>query len=294
MFGIFGKQHRERPVPTGAKAKEYGIGVALGGGGAKGAAHCGALQAMHEYGIDPDIVAGTSAGSIVGALHAAGVKPAEMCGLFMHMDFKDLLSLRMPKTGFFDQTPLLNLLHRIIPAQTFADLSKPLLVAACNLDEGRTEIFDHGELAPRVMASCSIPVLFQPTVIDGMNYVDGGVFMNLPVSPLKEKCEKVIGISVHASIAREYKKNLLGVAMRSFYLMFVSNTLDEAKKCDIYIDINTMDYSPYDLSNIERLFFTGYLTTVKALEENGYTRQRPREEITFPHKTAPKPHTEER
>lgn len=284
-FNLFKKKKAAEPVIE--PQKKYRLGLALGGGGVKGAAHCGVLQALHEFGIEPDIVSGTSAGSIVGALYTAGLTPVEICNLFILKEAKELIDIQLPTRGLFDHKPLLEYLKEILPVTRFEELKKPLRIVSCDLDAGKTVIFESGELAPRIMASCCIPVIFPPINIEGTNYVDGGVFMNLPALPLREECETLIGISVHASVAAEYKNNLAGVAMRSFYLMFISNTLDDARMCDIHIDVNTEEFSSYDLSNIELLFERGYQTAVTALESRGYVRQLPVEEILFTSHTKP-------
>ncbi len=267
-------------------AKKYGLGLALSGGGAKGAAHCGALQAFDEFGIVPDIVAGTSAGSIVASLYASGIRPVEMCNFFITKDFKDLLKVGRINMGLFDSAPLVKMLGEIIPYKHIEDMPIPLKVVACDLDNGCVKVFDRGETAPRVMASCSIPVFFYPMVIDGVRYLDGGVFQNLPASTLRPDCEKLIGVTVHSSVDKRYDKTLAGVAIRSFSMMFVSNSLEDAKMCDQWINIYTCGYSQFDLSNVKKLFEAGYNSTVAALEAYGYERRKPQEKLIFKNKTA--------
>ena len=120
-------------------------------------------------------------------------------------------------------------------------------------------------------------------IINGVHYIDGGVFQNLPVSTIREKCEKVIAISVHHAREEKFDNNMISFAMRSFYLMFISNTLEDAAMSDLFIELNTTGYSSFDLSNIEELFNIGYNTTVKKLEEDGYERIKPQEQLEFYH-----------
>lgn len=261
------------------KDKKYKTGFAFSGGGAKGAAHCGALQALYEFGVKADIVAGTSAGSIAATLYASGMSPVEITDNFSSLDFRDLLGTQLPKGGMFDTKPLVRHLKKIIPYERLEDLPVRTMVVATSLERGAVRFFEDGEIAPRVAASCSIPLIYQPVKIDGEHYVDGGVLMNLPVSALRDKCEKVIALNLHQAGEIRYRDSLYSVAMRSFTLMFLSNIMEDAARADMVIDIDTSSYSAYDLSNIESLFYLGYNAAVKALEENGYKRVMPRQAL---------------
>lgn len=261
------------------KDKKYKTGFAFSGGGAKGAAHCGALQALNEFGVKADIVAGTSAGSIAATLYASGMSPVEITDNFSSLDFRDLLGTQLPKGGMFDTKPLVRHLKKIIPYERLEDLPVRTMVVATSLERGAVRFFEDGEIAPRVAASCSIPLIYQPVKIDGEHYVDGGVLMNLPVSALRDKCEKVIALNLHQAGEIRYRDSLYSVAMRSFTLMFLSNIMEDAARADMVIDIDTSSYSAYDLSNIESLFYLGYNAAVKALEENGYKRVMPRQAL---------------
>lgn len=267
--------------------EKYGLGIAFSGGGAKGAAHCGALQALDEFGIKADAVAGTSAGSIAATLYAAGIRPIDMANMFATMDFRDLLGTQKPKGGLFDSKPLVAHLAKIIPFKNLEDLPLPATVVATSIERGCAQFFTEGEIAPRVAASCSIPIIFEPLKIGSEHYVDGGALMNLPVSALRGSCRKVIALNLHHAETVPYKARLSAIAMRSFNLMFLSNAMSEAKRADLLINIDTSAFSAYDLSKVETLFHIGYDTTVATLEREGYTRLRPADKLEFAHK-APK------
>ena len=264
--------------------KQHKIGIAFSGGGAKGAAHCGALQALYEFGIQADAVAGTSAGSIAATLYAAGVEPIDMANMFATLDFRDLLNPQKPRGGLFGSGPLVKHLRSIIPFQNLEDLPIPTTVVATSIERGAVRFFTEGEIAPRVTASCSIPVIFQPVKLDGEHYVDGGVLLNLPVSALRDTCETVIAINLHHAETIPYRDRIASIAIRSSALMFLSNAMIEANQADIFINIDTSAYSAYDLSKVETLFHIGYDTTVTVLEENGYTRAMPAQALQFAHR----------
>ena len=264
-------------------AKKYDLGVAFSGGGAKAAAHCGALQAMKEYGVKPQIVSGTSAGSLVAAFYSAGYEPKEMIELFLGMSFfKDIVTPCKPRGGLFDTSPLLELIRTRLPFKNFEDLPIPVLAVAADMDHGRAKVFSRGELAPRLVASCSIPIVLKPMVISGVHYVDGGVFQNLPIPCIRKLCKKVIAFSVRSMEEEQYKDNLLFTATRAYNMMFMSKMIEDSKLADTLIELNTGNCSVYDVSRGPELFFSGYRETCAALEADGYERIMEPETIVFP------------
>ena len=266
-------------------AKKYKLGIAFSGGGARGAAHCGALQAFHEFGIKPDVVSGSSVGSLVATLYSAGFSPRQMIELFQGLNFfKDIVSPSVPKGGLFDSRPLVDMLRRILPYSRLEELPIPTYVVAADLEHAVPKVFTKGEIAPRVVASCSIPVIFHPMNINGIHYVDGGAFQNLPVSAIREKCKTVFALSLINLDEEKYKDNLISVASRSFQMMMVSNNTADKEQADLVVDLDTTGCTAYDISKIEDLFYRGYESTVKVLEDNGYKRVLPEEDIVFPKK----------
>ena len=262
--------------------KKYQLGVAFSGGGARGAAHCGALQAFHEYGIRPDVVSGTSVGALVATLYSSGFTPKQMIELFQGLNFfKDIVQPAVPKGGLFDSRPLVEIVRKNIPYTRLEDLPIPTYLVASDLEHGVPKVFSKGETAPRVVASCSIPVVFRPMAINGVHYVDGGAFRTLPVSAIRDKCEKVIALSLNHLEEEKYSDNLVSVAYRSFMMMMVSNTAPDSEQADLSIELDTCGVVAYDMSKIEELFFRGYDSAVKVLEENGYQRVLPKEDIVF-------------
>lgn len=247
--------------------KQYKLGLALSGGGAKGFAHCGALQALEEFGLKPDIIAGTSAGSVVGALYAAGNSPIDICLAFMGKEFSNFVKFLVPKAGFFDHSPFEAFLMQYLKAKRFDELQIPLYVVASDLDHGKSVVFKEGELGKCILASCCVPVIFNPVEIDGVHYVDGGIFRNFPVTPIRDICEEVIGINVSPLISADYKQNILSIAQRSYHFMFKSNMLEDKKLCDILVEVEeAQQYSTFDLENIHQIFKLGYEDTVHTLE----------------------------
>jgi len=263
--------------------KQYKLGIVFSGGGTKAAAHCGVLQAFKEYGIKPDIMAGTSAGSLVAAYYSAGFDPVEMIKLFSGMNFfRDIVAPAAPKGGFFNSRPLVKYIKEVMPYENVEDLPIPVKIVATDMDNGKSKVFTEGELAPRLVASCSIPVIFKPMLIDGIHYIDGGVLMNLPIPTIRQECEKIISIAVREVTPQAYKDNVMHVASRAYELMFMSNLRIDAHQADTHIEIDTANFSALDISNIEKLFHLGYTVACKQLDKDGYQRIMPPEEVTFP------------
>lgn len=238
---------------------QYRIGLALGGGGARGFAHLGVIQAMYEFGLKPDIISGTSVGSIVGAMIASGRMPEECLRFF---EDKKILNFAWPtvsKKGFMTMNRLEKELRKFIRAERFEELEIPLIVTASDITRAVPVHFEQGELIPRVIASCSIPIVFTPKEIDNIEYVDGGVFMNLPVRPIRKRCEKVVAVEINAIDTSEKIKNMLDMAVRTFHLGIARNTDIDRNKSDIYIaPQNLSKYSIFDLSNMRAIYNEGY------------------------------------
>ncbi|NDV46503.1 phospholipase [Paludibacter sp. 221] len=246
------------------------IGIALSGGGIKGLCHAGALKALEEYGIKPDIISGVSAGAIVGALYADGHSPDEIGDFFRNVTFRQMTKIEM-HGGFFKINEFENFLDERLRAKNFEDLQIELKIVATDLDKGKSVTFSQGTLLQKIIASCTVPVLFAPTAIDGINYVDGGVLKNFPVSTIREDCDVLIGINASPMVAAEYKLGIMSVAMRSYHFMMKANTLHDKEICDILIEPTDMgNYDTFDVGKGNEIFEVGYTSTKKIIEESNF------------------------
>lgn len=215
--------------------KDVSFGVALSGGGARGFAHVGALNALKELGIIPSVVAGVSAGSVIACMYAAGLSGDEMMKAFSDKKFGDLTELSVPKDGFFKMDKFRAFLRKNIPVRNLEDLPIPTYVCATDLDHGCYTVFEDGAIDEKVAASCSIPIVFRPVKINGTLYVDGGVLKNLPASIIKDKCDILIGVNVSPMDHEKLKPTILDIAHRSYKLMSKNNTIADMAMCDILI-----------------------------------------------------------
>lgn len=249
------------------KDYEYNIGIALSGGGAKGFAHLGILQALNDNGIYPEIISGTSAGAFAGVLYADGHKPKDIISFFKEKKFQEFAEFGIPQAGFFKSTRLRSFLKVHLKAKNFDDLEVALKVVATDIEDGVYKVFSQGDLVAAVVASCSVPIVFSPVEISGHYYVDGGLLKNFPVSPIRDKCRVVFGVNVSPIRKSGYKNSLKYVAERSFHYMSSSNTFQDRKLCDFLIESpNFSEYSMFDLEHVDQIYEAGYKLATEYLQ----------------------------
>lgn len=229
---------------------KYRLGLALSGGSVKGFAHIGVLKYMDEIGLKPDIIAGTSAGALVGALYADGYTPADMMNLMSNLTLRNMTSLRpIGMAEMLDTAPFQKFVDEHLAHHKLEDLPIPLRIVATDFDRGEQHVFTEGALPQIVLASCSIPVLFHPVEINGTTYVDGGLFRNFPASVIREECDVLIGMNLDPWESDDYKKSIISVAERSWFFMFRQNTLPDKDVCDVLLE--SMDVLGHGLFKTE-------------------------------------------
>ncbi|HPW78626.1 MAG: NTE family protein RssA [Bacteroidetes bacterium ADurb.Bin037] len=241
--------------------KKYNLGIAFGGGGARGYYHAGVLKRLLELGYKPDIVSGTSAGAIVAAMYAQGLTVDRMIEAFRHLLLKDFLRSRIRREYLVDSKPLRKILENAFKARTFEELDIPLKIVATCLETAKEVVFESGPLIDAVMASCSIPVIFPPVVIQGKHYVDGGVVRNVPVSVIREKCKKVMAVNLFPVPAKdmEYTGSMRYITERCVTLMFHASASYDTNLADLVIeDVEMAGFNVYDLKHREEMFRIGY------------------------------------
>ena len=244
------------------------VGISLSGGGTRGVVHIGALQALEENGIFPAIISGTSAGSIVGAMYAHGYSPAEILAIASERSLIWMFSLRLPNKGFVRHTFLRKMLNKYLPEKTFEELKKPLYIAIANLNSGKAEIKNAGPLHDVIIASSSIPVLYEPVKIEDQWYADGGLLMNLPVSPIRDQAHCIIGVNLipRKVLTSDEVNTISGVAARTFNLAAINTIEPELKFCDVIIEPEAIyQYSRFNFTKIRQMYEIGYTETQKMM-----------------------------
>jgi len=175
------------------------VGIALGGGFARGLAHIGILKVLEEENIPVDFIAGTSVGAVIGAVYASGISAKELEEVASLVRFKDFSRWTFSRFGLFSNDKMSVFLHKVLRCRTFEELRIPLAIAATDIITGQPEIFTKGELVDPVRASCAYPGMFQPVKIDGRLFVDGLLAHAVPAMPLRDMgAERVISVYLAA------------------------------------------------------------------------------------------------
>ncbi len=248
--------------------KKYKTGIVLSGGGARGYAHIGVLKALNENGIFPEIISAVSAGSIVGSLYADGYTPDEIFQLFGELDIYKLLRFYRPRFGMLKAEGLRKTLTKNLSVDNIEELKIPLIISATNFTKAETHYFKEGPIIDAVMASSAIPLLLKPYLINNQMFVDGGLMNNLPVEPIINNCEYIIGVNVNP--VREVKRipSFRNFADRVLHLAIRANVNNNIPKCDMYIEPpNLTEFNLLKVSSSKEIFETGYIHTLKLLEK---------------------------
>jgi NTE family protein len=250
--------------------REYPLGLVLSGGGVRGVAHVGVLRALMEHGIQPDCVAGVSAGAIVGALYAAGHSARDMLGFFQNVHPLNLTHFAFAKPGFMDTQKLVPLFAEYFPENSFAVLKKKLWVLATDMLNGRPVVFEEGELILPLLASASVPMVYSPTEINGRWYSDGGIADNFPVGLLRNRCERILG--VHISPLRTVEITELGTSLDVLErAMDVGMFLQSQAKfplCDLVIQPQGLDgFRMFETKRIRDIEEAGYAAAMTQMRE---------------------------
>ncbi|HCW06760.1 MAG TPA: patatin [Cytophagales bacterium] len=238
------------------------IGIALSGGGARGIAHIGILKALEEMGVKISVMSGTSAGSIVASLYAYGFTPDQIFELVTKLSLLKSVRPAWAWSGLLTMDGLKELILKNIPENDFSALKIPLTIAATEIRRGEVNYFSTGELASAVVASCSIPVVFNPVSFNGNLFVDGGLLDNLPARCIRHHCDFLIGSHCN-EITKEFDpKNIKNIIERSLLIAIYANTQQSKSLCDIAIAPPNMDrFTVFDIGRAKEIFEAAYQFT---------------------------------
>jgi NTE family protein len=246
------------------------IGLALSGGAARGIAHIGVLEALEIEDIPVSAIAGTSAGSVIGALYAAGLPIAEIKRIVLHTKWNDIFRLSLPKLGLIPSEGIYEFMERVLPVRKFSSLRIPFAAVATDLRTGEKVSITTGSIARAVQASCSLPVIFAPTVIGNRLLVDGGVVSQIPVRTAREVlgADKVIAVDVNykASLPQQLD-GMVKIAMHLAILTAWRNAREEEKLADVVIGVNAKGIGLQELRKGRELLRRGRAAAEEKLPE---------------------------
>jgi NTE family protein len=238
------------PVPA---AKPLKIALALGGGAARGFAHIGVIKVLEANGIYPEIVAGTSAGSLVGALYAAGNNGSALQKLAMEMDEAAISDWSVPffsnSSGVLKGEGLQQFVNRAVQQQPIEKLKLQFGAVATDLKSGQPILFRRGNTGAAVRASSAVPGVFHPVRINHVDYVDGGLVSPVPVSfARKMGADFVIAVNISAQPDAQPASSTFEILLQTFAIMGQSLNQYELKQADVVIrpELATMKGSDFN------------------------------------------------
>jgi NTE family protein len=246
------------------------IGLALSGGAVRGIAHIAVLEVLEEEGIPIHAIAGTSAGSIIGALYAAGMPLSEIKRILLTAKWKDLLKLTIPVKGLISSEGIYRFMDEILPVKKFSGLLIPYAAVATDLQTGEKVSIMSGSVAKAVQASCSLPVIFTPTEINRKPLIDGGAASQIPVKTAREELGAKIVIAVNVNykaIEFDQYDTIIKIAAHLSALWASRNAREESKLADVVIPVNAKGIALYDLSKSRELLRRGRKAAEEKLPE---------------------------
>ena len=286
---------------TKEQQKDLKIGVVLSGGGAKGLAHIGALKVIEEAGIKIDFIGGTSMGAIVGGLYASGYSASQLDSIFRNTDFTELIQDNLPRDAksFYEKevsekyaltlpfdklkisfpqaysggqniyNELVRVLYHVKDINDFSKLPIPFLCIATNVETGEEVLLDKGYLPKAIMASGTLPSLFEPAPLGDKVLIDGGVVNNYPVQEVRNMgADIIIGVDVqHGLRDREALSSATEILLQINNYRTASDMSTKSKLTDIYIKPNMADYSVVDFNDGTAIIESGEKAAKKKFPE---------------------------
>jgi NTE family protein len=238
-FALAGCGGATRPPPPAAiqpAPVKLRIGLALGGGAAKGFAHIGVIKMLEASGIHPDVVAGTSAGSVVGALYAGGMDAFALQQAAFGLDEAKIRDVRLFSGGLVQGQALQDYVDQLVGKRPIEQLKLPFAAVATRLETGERVVFVHGDTGQAVRASSSVPGVFEPTEIGGEHYVDGGVVSPVPVDAARQLgADFVIAVDISARPGGSNPQGLLNIVGQSISIMGQKLGELEMQRADVVI-----------------------------------------------------------
>jgi len=235
------------PIPTPVPKPPLKIALVLGGGAARGFAHIGVIKSLEAQGIVPDIVVGTSAGSVVGALYASGMNGFELQNLALQMEEEMVADWTLPNRGVLKGEALQDFINQRVKNLTIQKMPKPLGVVATDLQSGKLVLFRRGDTGIAVRASSAVPGMFQPVEISGRDYVDGGLTSPVPAQSARSMgADFVIAVDISNVSRREKLTSTLDVLLQTFAIMGHAISRHELEDADVVIRPQTATVSSTD------------------------------------------------
>jgi NTE family protein len=263
----FSIKHPESVSMTLSPAKRR-LGLALSGGGTRGLAHIGVLQAFEDCGLRPDYLSGTSIGAFAASLYAFGVPLEEIRSVGQGMSPVNVSKLKLSRLALFSNEELARLIQSKIGKARIEEALIPLAIIAVDIGTGEKLVLRQGEVAPAVMASNAVPGIYRPVTIDGRLLVDGGIAEDVPISPLRPMGADIV-VAVNLSADRKYRPpdDIIDILLNAFDIAIDEDTKIQVKAADVLIEPRLSDFRRMDVSQIDALIAEGYRAAAASMEK---------------------------
>ena len=277
------------------------IGLVLSGGGAKGLAHIGVLKVIDSLGITIDYVGGTSMGAIIGGLYSAGYSGHELDSIFKSINISELIQDNVPRVAkaFYEKedaeryalslpfddfrisfpegisrgehvyNEFVRLLYHVKDIEDFNNLPIPFVCIATDIETGKPVLLDNGYLPQAIMASGTLPSLFEPSEVDGRILIDGGIVNNYPIDEIKAKgAQIIVGVDVQDTLAqREDLSSAMDILVQINNYRTVKDMTQKIAKTDVYLKPNIEDFSVIDFDKRDDIIKNGEIEAKKHIED---------------------------
>ncbi|MFD0666600.1 patatin-like phospholipase family protein [Ramlibacter sp. MAHUQ-53] len=244
------------------------IGIALGGGAAKGFAHIGVIKMLEANGLAPAVVAGTSAGSVVGALYASGMNAFELQEKAVALDEAKIRDLQLSSGGLLLGQKLEDYVNEQVRRQPLERLAKPFVAVATRLEDGERTVFARGNTGQAVRASSSVPGVFQPVTIGRYHFVDGGVVSPVPVDAARELgADLVVAVDISSKARGQTPSGMLGTLSQSIAIMGQRLGQAELARADVIVRPQVLDIGGADFTQRASAILEGEKAALAAMPQ---------------------------
>jgi NTE family protein len=255
-------------TPIDTSKRPLKIGLALGGGGTRGFAHVGVIKALEAQGITPDIIVGTSVGSLVGALYSSGLSGFKLQEATMLLEKNSVVDWGFPDRGFLSGESLELFVNNAVKNRPLEKLQRTFAVVATDLKTGNEIIFRTGNTGQAVRASCAVPGIFKPVMINGRSYVDGGLVKPVPISEARSLgADFVIAVDISNVPENNQADSTTQVLLQTFDIMSQTINRYELPKADVVIRPTTREIDQMSLSDKSTAILEGEKATAAMMSQ---------------------------
>ena len=254
----FAYSPRPRERATQPASTRPRIGLALGGGFARGMAHIGVIKVLVENAIPIDALAGVSVGSIIAAALATGATPEQMAAEARRIRWSSFARWTVARLGLASNAKMDTMLRTLLQCSTFEELKKPLAVVAADISTGETVVFRDGDLISPLRASCSFPGLFTPVAYQGRLLVDGAIVGSVPTGALASLgVERIIGVHLKTNGPSNVPTNIFQVVGQAFQIAEHQSTRAWRQDCDVVIEPAVTEFAWDDFGRVDEMILAG-------------------------------------